>query len=250
MKKLTKVASVMLCGAVVSACSLAFLPTLHAAADVSEGQISPLSAVTPPNPTVVMEKYHGMVQYRYTAEQCRYFWLSDTTAFTDGIYLDMQGTGYAVYKEAKIPIAGRYTESSYRFAKSRYIDSYGDAWDSNIVSAYRSEQTNYSVCDSLTSGVIGSFLQTFDIDVEYMDNVFLTIAYEGECVNSNTFYQILNEYPNESFFTLTVGDVTFSFQLKAGEICISANKSVVLNEVSTSENGCAAIAFSLLEFGA
>ena len=120
MKKLTKVASVMLCGAVVSACSLAFLPTLHAAADVPEGQISPLSAVTPPNPSVETKQFNGMVRYRYTAEQCRYLWLSDTTAFTDGICLDMQGTGYAVYKEAKIPIAGRYTESSYRFAKSRH----------------------------------------------------------------------------------------------------------------------------------
>ena len=242
MKKLTKVASVMLCGAVVSACSLAFLPTLHAAADVSEGQISPLSAVTPPNPSVETKQFNGMVRYRYTAEQCRYFWLSDTTAFTDGIYLDMQGTGYAVYKEAKIPIAGRYTESSYRFAKSRYIDSYGDAWDSNIVSAYRSEQTRSSVFDSLTTGTIKTYWKTFAVDVGLFDNVYVTVAYAGECVDSN-FYQVRSIYTNNPV-TILAGGVAFSFEIKVGEIKIKANKDVTLDEVSTNKNWCASVAFS------
>lgn len=245
MKKLTKVASVMLCGAVVSACSLAFLPTLHAAADVSEGQISPLSAVTPPNPSVETKQFYGMVQYRYTAEQCRYFWLSDTTAFTDGIYLDMQGTGYAVYKEAKIPIAGRYTESSYRFAKSRYIDSYGDAWDSNIVSAYRSAQTDYSVCASLTTGTIKTYWKTFDVNLALGELVWITVADAGECFDSTWVYQAQSSFDLEC--NIVAGDVTYSIQIKAGAVKVKASKSVTLGALSTSENGYAAISFSRAE---
>lgn len=222
---------------------------ITASADENDGI---MTVDVPPTPTHSFKRYYGMVQYTYTATNCGFMQLSDTTAFLNRIEITAtESTGKATYKEIKIPSEGlKTTETTYRYARSAAKDDSEDedsfwGWDhSEIASVYDSQVTIKTVRTALTSGTTSTvFYTTYDLSASDTENVYITVAYAGECVSYDSNYQVDSSYGDEK--KVTVGGIEFFFELKEGKAKVKTSKKITLSDNPNSKDDTGAIVFSV-----